>query len=154
MRTSLRLLLGAVGFLLLIACANVANLQLARGLDARARDRRPDLDGGRPRPAGAAAVDGELLLSLVGGACGVLFAFGAIRLIVAMMPEFYVPNEARIALNAPVLLFTLGLSVLTGVLFGLAPALQQSRPDVTEALKAARSTGAGPTAAAAVTCWS
>ena len=85
----------------------------------------------------------NILLSLVGGACGVLFAFGAIRLIVAMMPEFYVPNEARIALNAPVLLFTLGLSVVTGVLFGLAPALQSSRPEVTEALKAARSTGAG-----------
>ena len=143
MQTSLRLLLGAVGFLLLIACANVANLQLARG-STRAREIavRISMGAGRGRLVRQLLTE-NILLSLVGGACGVLFAFGAIRLIVAMMPEFYVPNEARIALNAPVLLFTLGLSLLTGVLFGVAPALQTSRPEVTEALKAARSTGAG-----------
>jgi putative ABC transport system permease protein len=143
MRTSLRLLLGAVGFLLLIACANVANLQLARG-STRAREIAVRISMGASRGRLVRQLLTEnMLLSLVGGACGVLFAFGAIRLIVAMMPEFYVPNEARIALNAPVLLFTLGVTLLTGVLFGLAPALQSSRPDVTEALKAARSTAAG-----------
>ena len=57
------------------------------------------------------------------------------------MPEFYVPNESRVEINVPVLLFALGISVLTGIVFGLAPALQTSKPDVTDALKAARSTG-------------
>jgi putative ABC transport system permease protein len=59
------------------------------------------------------------------------------------MPEFYVPNESRVTINLPVLLFSLGVSLLTGVIFGLAPALQSSKPDVTGALKASRATGAG-----------
>jgi len=73
----------------------------------------------------------------------VLFAFGAIQAIVALMPEFYVPNESRVTLNAPVLLFSVVVSLLTGIVFGLVPALQTSRPDMTDALKASRSTGAG-----------
>ena len=85
----------------------------------------------------------SVLLSLAGGALGVLFAFGAIRSIVALMPEFYVPNESRVAINIPVLLFSLGVSLLTGIVFGLVPALQMSKPDVTDALRAGRSTGAG-----------
>jgi len=73
----------------------------------------------------------------------VLFAFGAIRSIVSLMPEFYVPNESRVTINNPVLLFSLAVSLLTGIAFGLVPALQTSRPDLTDALKAGRSTGAG-----------
>ena len=143
MRTSLRLLLGAVAFLLLIACANVANLQLARGT-ARAREMavRMSIGAGRRRLLRQLLTE-SVLLSLAGGALGVLFAFGAIRSIVALMPEFYVPNESRVAINMPVLLFSLGVSVLTGIVFGLVPALQTSKPDVTDALKAGRSTGAG-----------
>ena len=85
----------------------------------------------------------SVLLSLAGGALGVLFAFGAIRSIVGLMPEFYVPNESRVTINMPVLLFSLGVSLLTGIVFGLVPALQTSKPDATDALKAGRSTGAG-----------
>ncbi len=59
------------------------------------------------------------------------------------MPEFYVPNESRVAINVPVLLFSLGVSLLTGIVFGLVPALQTSKADVTDALRAGRSTGAG-----------
>jgi putative ABC transport system permease protein len=142
MQTSLRLLLGAVAFLLLIACANVANLQLARGT-ARAREMavRMSIGAGRRRLLGQLITE-SVLLSLTGGALGVLFAFAAIRSIVALMPEFYVPNEARVAINVPVLVFSLGVSVLTGILFGLVPALHASRPDVTAALRASRSTGA------------
>jgi predicted permease len=143
MRNSLRLLLGAVGFLLLIACANVANLQLARGT-ARAREMavRMSIGAGRRRLLRQLLTE-SVLLSLAGGALGVLFAFGAIQAIVGLMPEFYVPNESRVTLNTPVLLFSVAVSVITGIVFGLVPALQTSRPDMTDALKANRSTGAG-----------
>jgi putative ABC transport system permease protein len=143
MQTSLRLLLGAVVFLLLIACANVANLQLARGT-ARAREMavRISIGAGRRRLLRQLLTE-SVLLSLAGGVLGVLFAFGAIRSIVGLMPEFYVPNESRVAINVPVLVFSLGVSLLTGIVFGLVPALQSSSPDLTEALKAGRSTGAG-----------
>ena len=142
MQTSLRLLLGAVAFLLLIACANVANLQLARGT-ARAREMavRVSIGAGRRRLLRQLLTE-SVLLSLAGGMLGVLFAFGAIRSIVGLMPEFYVPNESRVAINIPVLLFSLGVSLLTGIVFGLVPALQMSKPDVTDALRSGRSTGA------------
>jgi predicted permease len=143
MRTSLRLLLGAVGFLLLIACANVANLQLARGT-ARAREIavRASIGASRRRLVRQLLTE-SVLLSVVGGVAGVLFAFGAIKTIVALMPEFYVPNEARVAINTPVLLFSVVVAVLTGIVFGLAPAMQGSRPDVTEALRSGRGAADG-----------
>jgi len=142
MRTSLRLLLGAVAFLLLIACANVANLQLARGT-ARAREMavRMSIGAGRRRLLRQLLTE-SVVLSLVGGIVGVLFAFGAIRLIVGLMPEFYVPNESRVTINVPVLIFSLAVSLLTGIVFGLVPAMQASKPDVTDALRASRSTSA------------
>ena len=87
----------------------------------------------------------SVLLSLIGGVLGVVFAFVAIRSIVGLMPEFYVPNESRVAINVPVLLFSLAISVLTGVLFGLVPALQTSKADVTDVLRAGRSTGSETT---------
>ena len=85
----------------------------------------------------------SVLLSVVGGALGVLFAFGAIRAIVALMPEFYVPNESRVAINLPVLGFSLAVSVITGIIAGLVPALQASKTDTSQVLSAGRSTGAG-----------
>ncbi len=143
MKTTLQLLMGAVAFLLLIACANVANLQLARGT-ARAREIavRISIGAGRGRLLRQLLTE-SVLLSVAGGALGVLFAFVAIRVIVGLMPEFYVPNESRVTINLPVLLFSLGVSLVTGIVFGLAPALHSSKPDVTDALKASRSTGAG-----------
>ena len=145
MQSSLQLLLGAVAFLLLIACANVANLQLARGT-ARAREMavRMSIGAGRRRLLRQLLTE-SVLLSLVGGVLGVVFAFVAIRSIVGLMPEFYVPNESRVAINVPVLLFSLAISVLTGVLFGLVPALQTSKADVTDVLRAGRSTGSETT---------
>src|SRR5439155_24275796 len=78
---------------------------------------------------------GSVLVSLLGGLLGLLFAFWITSLMVALMPGFYVPNEARIEVNSYVLFFCVIVSALTGILFGLVPALQSSRPDLVEALK-------------------
>jgi putative ABC transport system permease protein len=135
MSASLHLLFAAVGLLLLIACVNVANLQLAR-TTGRAREiaMRLAIGAGRGRLVRQLLTE-SVLLSAVGGALGVLFALGATRVIVALIPPDYVPNEARITINGWVLLFSLGVSMLTGILFGLAPALRSSRPDLVGTLK-------------------
>ena len=142
MRSSLMLLLGAVAFLLLIACANVANLQLARGT-TRVREMAVRMSiGAGGRRLMRQLLTESVLLSLIGGGLGVLFAVVAIRAIVGLMPEFYVPNESRVTINTTVLIFSVVVAVATGILFGLAPALQSAKTDVTEALRASRSTGA------------
>jgi putative ABC transport system permease protein len=142
MKSSLDLLLAAVGLLLLIACVNVANLQLAR-MTARSREiaMRMAIGAGRGRLVRQLLTE-SLLLSLVGGALGVLFSFAVVRTIVALIPPDNVPNEARITINGYVLLFSVAVSMLTGILFGLVPALRSSNPDLAEALKDG-GTGAG-----------
>ena len=136
MQSSLRLLFGAVGFLLLIACANVANLQLARAT-ARTREiaLRMSVGAARGRVLRQLLTE-SVTLSFVGGILGVLLTVAITSAVVALMPEFYVPNEARITVNGYVLAFSVAVSILTGILFGLAPALQCSRLDLVEALKA------------------
>jgi putative ABC transport system permease protein len=136
MRSSLHLLFGAVGFLLLIACTNVANLQLARA-STRSREIAIRLAIGATR----ARVVRQLLtesvaLALGAGLAGVFLAFGLTQIIVSLMPEFYVPNEARVTMNGWVLAFSVAVSMFTGILFGLAPGLQCTKPDLTNALKA------------------
>jgi putative ABC transport system permease protein len=135
MERALRVLFGAVGFLLLIACANVANLQLARAT-SRTREMavRLSVGAGRGRLVRQLLTE-SVLLSVLGGVVGLVFAVTLTRLLVVLMPGFYVPNEARIEINGEVLLFCVVISMLTGIVFGLVPALQSSRPNLTDALK-------------------
>jgi putative ABC transport system permease protein len=153
MSDSLHLLFAAVGLLLLIACVNVANLQLAR-TTGRAREiaMRLAIGAGRARLVRQLLTE-SVLLSVVGGALGVLFAVGATRLIVALIPPDYVPNESRITINGWVLLFSLGVSMLTGILFGLAPALRSSRPNLVGTLKDGGSGAAGSIRGQAMRSW-
>ncbi|HZF30166.1 MAG TPA: ABC transporter permease, partial [Gammaproteobacteria bacterium] len=154
MKRSLQLLFGAVGFLLLIACANVASLQLARG-SSRVREVAVRLSlGAQRRRLVRQLLTESVLLSGAGGVLGLAFAFAITRLMVVLMPDFYVPNEARVEVNGIVLAFCAGVSMLTGIVFGLVPALQSSRPDLTDALKdeawGSSATAGGKTRAALV----
>jgi len=134
-RTTLYIVLAAVGLLLLIGCGNVANLLLAR---ATTREKefaiRAALGAGRWRIVRQLLVE-SFLLAASGAILGAVVAWGGLRALVALMPQQIIPAEAVIRLNLPVLLFTLAVTVLTTIIFGLAPALQVVRRDLNDPLR-------------------
>jgi putative ABC transport system permease protein len=136
MRDQLLTLMGAVGFVLLIACANVAGLLLAQ---AQQRYRefavRVAIGAGRMRLIGQLLIE-SALLGLVGGAAGVAVAWLGVRAIARMSPR-WVPRLAEAGMNPAVLLYALLVSLSTALLFGLVPAIQASRPDLNDSLKEA-----------------
>lgn len=129
------MMMAVVGLLLLIACINVANLFLAR-----ARDRRQEMGirlaiGARRGRIVGQLLTEALLFSLLAGAAGLALAWGAVRLLNGIQVPSDIPVAFDVALSGPVLLFTLGASLLTGIVFGLAPAIVASRPELVTALK-------------------
>jgi putative ABC transport system permease protein len=133
---TLNLLFGAVGLLLMIGCANVSILLMARGT-ARQHE------FGVRAAVGASGfriirqlLTESLLLAVSGATIGVLLAYGSLNAIVSRLPEYSFPGEADFHINFPVLAFSVGLAILTAVLFGLFPALQLARPQISRTLQA------------------
>jgi putative ABC transport system permease protein len=133
--STLYTVLAAVGFLLLIGCANVANLMLARATSRQKEFAlRAVLGAGRTRLVRLLLVE-SLVLAIGGAAFGVLLAWGGLKLIVAAMPQNLIPTESVIELNAPVLAFTFVVAILTSLIFGLAPAVHAVRRDLNDPLR-------------------
>lgn len=143
-RRTLLLFLGAVSFVLLIACTNVASLLMVQGV-ARARELavRGALGARRGRLIRQLLTE-SLVLSAIGAALGLLLTIWAVRLFVTLSPGD-VPRLDEVRIDLPMLLFAGGIAALTTMLFGLLPALQSARPDLTQVLRdGGRGTGSGP----------
>ncbi|HEV2418571.1 MAG TPA: ABC transporter permease [Terriglobia bacterium] len=133
-RPTLLILFAAVGLLLLIACANVANLLLARGATRQREIAVRAALGARRRRLIRQMLAESVLLALIGGLAALVVGYWSIELLRTLKPND-LPNLAQIGVNLPVLWFTLGLSVLTGIIFGVVPAFRISGAQVNDALK-------------------
>ena len=135
LRVSLYVLMGAVAMVLLIACANLANLILARGV-SREREVaiRAAIGAGRGRLLRQFLTE-SLLLAGIGGGVGLLVGYGGLAAIKRSIPEGTIPPNTHVAMDARVLVFVIALSAVTGVLFGIVPALKATRPNLTNAIK-------------------
>ena len=135
MRTALLVLIAATGFVLLIGCANLANLALARGI-SREREVaiRASIGAGRGRLIRQFLTE-NILLSVVGGLLGIAGGYGAMRWLQLLVPPFSFAREVQIDMDARVLLFSVAMSIVTGLLFGIVPALQATSPELGGLLK-------------------
>jgi putative ABC transport system permease protein len=133
---TLYLLLAAVALLLLIGCGNVSILLLARGT-ARQHELavRSAIGAARSRILRQLLTE-AVMLSFTGAVVGIALANGLVKLIVVWLPQFSFPHEAAISINLPVLFFSVGLAVFTGIVFGISPALQSARPDIAQVMQA------------------
>ncbi|HKA20040.1 MAG TPA: ABC transporter permease [Blastocatellia bacterium] len=141
-RTVLLVLFGAVGLVLLVGCANVANLLLARSQTRMKEIAIRTAIGASSRRLIRQLLTESVLLAILGGGLGLLLASWAVDLIVRFGPD-NLPRLQEVSLDTRVLLFALAVSVLTGVIFGLAPAIQCSRVDLNETLKESGGRGSG-----------
>jgi ABC-type antimicrobial peptide transport system permease subunit len=141
-RPFLLVLLAAVGFVLLISCANVANLLLARSTGRTRELAVRTALGASPRRLVRQLLTESILLSLAGGALGLFIAAWSTRAAIRVRPEA-LPRAEEIHLDGRVLLFTLAASVLAGILFGLVPAFKTSRTQIHETLKESGRGGSG-----------
>jgi len=133
---TLYLLLTAVALLLLIGCGNVSILLLARGTARQHELAVRSAIGADGSRILRQLLTEALMLSFTGAIVGVALANSLVKLIVNWLPEFSFPHEAAISINLPVLFFSVGLALLTGIVFGISPALQSARPDVAQVMKA------------------
>ena len=140
---ALWLLLGAVGFVLLIACANVANLLLARATKRRKEVAVRASVGASRWQLFRQFLAESLALASLGGILGIALAWLLLKVILLIMPPFTLPYEANVRLNPPVLLFTLAATALAGLLFGCAPAWQSSHLNLNDVLKEGGRTSSG-----------
>jgi predicted permease len=143
MGATLRLLFGGVALMLLIGCANVSILLLARGTK-RGQELavRASVGASRGRIARLLLAE-SLLLSLCGAVAGIFLAGALVKMIAGWLPPYTFPSEASIGINMAVLVFSTALALATGVLFGLSPALQLSNPDLAQAMSGSRRTTSG-----------
>ena len=135
LKKTMYLLFGAVALLLAIGCGNVSILLLARGTARQHELALRSAVGASRRRIVRQLLTEALLLAFAGAALGVLLAYKTIAAIVALLPQYSFPHEAAIQMNLPVLLFSVGVALFTGVLFGLWPALRLSRPDVGQVMQ-------------------
>ena len=136
LKKTMYLLFGAVALLLAIGCGNLSILLLARGTARQHEFAVRSAVGASGLRIVRQLLTESLLLSLVGAALGVLVAYGAIAFIVPRLPDHSYPYEADFHINLAVLWFSVGLALLSGVVFGLFPALQSSRPQISEVMQA------------------
>jgi putative ABC transport system permease protein len=140
---TLWLLLGAVAFVLLIACVNVANLLLAKSMTRQKEVAIRSALGATPKTIFAQLMTESLLLAVAGGLLGIGVGYAMLHGLIAVMPEGTLPIEADLRLNFPILIFTLVATTLAGLLFGCVPAWYASRVDPGETLKEGGRTGTG-----------